>query len=372
MRPAALVGTAILMTMIFYPVIGMSKQPALTKIGPTLHHPWGMDFLSEDTILVTERRGNLFQINLNTHSSDQISNVPEVYHKGQGGLLDVLVEGDWIYLCYSALLVGGSSTAIARARLDPNRLTLIDRTTIFKANQPHWSGHHFGCRLAIPQTGDQAGYLFASLGDRGDRKNAQDPAVHAGSIIRIHVDGRIPVDNPKIDGWLPEIWSIGHRNPQGIAIHPDTGDVWSHEHGPRGGDEINKISGDAFSGGINYGWPKVSHGREYATGLPVSEHTSLSGFADPQWVWDPSIAPSGMAFYPQYATMFTDLQGHLLIGSLKFKQLLLVRVANGALIDEQVLMERTIGRIRDVAVAPDGSILLLNDEAAGAMWRISR
>ena len=119
MRPAALVGTAILMTMIFYPVIGMSKQPALTKIGPTLHHPWGMDFLSEDTILVTERRGNLFQINLNTHSSDQISNVPEVYHKGQGGLLDVLVEGDWIYLCYSALLVGGSSTAIARARLDP-------------------------------------------------------------------------------------------------------------------------------------------------------------------------------------------------------------------------------------------------------------
>lgn len=371
-RRAAHVGAALIMAMIVYPVVGMGEQPALTKIGPTLHHPWGMDFLDEDTILVTERRGNLFQINLNTTSADQIGNVPEVYHKRQGGLLDVLVEGDWIYLCYSALLVDGSSTAIARARLDPNRLTLIDRTTIFTANQPKWSGHHFGCRLAIPQAGHHAGYLFASLGDRGDRKNAQDPTVHAGSIIRIHPDGRIPIDNPKIDSWLPEIWSIGHRNPQGMAIHPQTGDVWSHEHGPRGGDEINKIAGDAFSGGINYGWPNVSHGREYATGLPVSEHTSLPGFADPEWVWDPSIAPSGMVFYPQFANMFTDLQGQLLVGSLKLKQLLLLRMANGALINEQVLMDHTIGRVRDVAVAPDGSILLLNDEARGALWRISR
>ena len=367
MKRATLLSVALFLGIAVHPVSGIADQPAITKIGPTLHHPWGMDFLNDDTILVTERRGNLFRINLATGNAHQIGNMPDVYHKRQGGLLDVLVDGEWIYLCYSAVLDGGSSTAIDRARLNTQRRNLINRTTIFTANRPTRSGHHFGCRMAIPQTGQHAGYLFASLGDRGDRNNAQDAAVHAGSMIRIHPDGRIPTDNPKFDNWLPEIWSIGHRNPQGMAIHPDTGDIWTHEHGPRGGDEINRIIG-----GRNYGWPTVSHGREYATGRQVSKHKSLAGYVDPEWVWDPSIAPSGLAFYPYDAAMFPDFQGHILVGSLKFRQLYLVRLANGTPVDEQIVMDRTIGRVRDVTIAPDGRILLLSDEAKGGLYSISR
>lgn len=371
-KRATLLSVALFLGLAVHPVSATADQPTLSKIGPALHHPWGMDFLNDDAILVTERRGNLFRINLATGNAHQIGNIPDVYHKRQGGLLDVLVDGEWIYLCYSAVLDSGSSTAIDRARLDTQSRNLIDRTTIFTANDPTRSGHHFGCRMAIPRTGQQAGYLFASLGDRGDRNNAQDAAVHAGSMIRLHPDGRVPDDNPKRDGWAPEIWSVGHRNPQGMAVHPDSGDIWTHEHGPRGGDEINRITGEPFAGGKNYGWPTVSHGREYATGRQVSKHETRAGYVDPLWVWDPSIAPSGMAFYPQDATMFADMQGHLLVGSLKFRQLWLVRLSDGTPRDEQVVMDRAIGRVRDVAIAPDGSILLLNDEASGGVWRISR
>ena len=323
-KRATLLSVALFLGIAVHPVSATADQPTLSKIGPALHHPWGMDFLNDDAILVTERRGNLFRINLATGNAHQIGNMPDVYHKRQGGLLDVLVDGEWIYLCYSAVLDSGSSTAIDRARLDTQSRNLIDRTTIFTANDPTRSGHHFGCRMAIPRTGQQAGYLFASLGDRGDRNNAQDAAVHAGSMIRLHPDGRVPDDNPKRDGWAPEIWSVGHRNPQGMAVHPDSGDIWTHEHGPRGGDEINRITGEPFAGGKNYGWPTVSHGREYATGRQVSKHETRAGYVDPLWVWDPSIAPSGMAFYPQDATMFADMQGHLLVGSLKFRQLCFV------------------------------------------------
>ena len=326
-----------------------------------------MDFLGNDAMLVSERRGNLFQINLATGSARQIGNIPAVYHNRQGGLLDVLVDGEWVYLCYSAVLTGGSATAIDRARLDADGKNLTNRMTIFTANHPTRSGHHFGCRMAIPRVGSQAGYLFASLGDRGKRDNAQDPGHHAGSIIRLHPDGRIPADNPKIDSWAPEIWSIGHRNPQGMTVNPQNGNIWAHEHGPRGGDEINRITG-----GENYGWPTVSHGREYATGMRVSKHKSLAGYVDPEWVWDPSIAPSGMAFYPHDGIMFPQMQGHLLVGSLKFRQLWLLRMANGTPMDEQIVMDRAIGRVRDVAIAPDGSILLLNDEANGGLYRISQ
>ena len=367
MKRAALIGVALFVSACASITLASANEPAISKIGPALHHPWGMDFLRDDELLVTERRGNLLQINLTTGNAHQIGNVPDVYHKRQGGLLDVMVHKDWVYLCYSAVLSGGSSTAIDRARLDADSKNLTDRTTIFTANNPSRSGHHFGCRMAIPRTGSQAGYLFASLGDRGDRDNAQDPAHHAGSIIRLHPDGRVPDDNPKRDGWAPEIWSIGHRNPQGMTTDPVAGTIWTHEHGPRGGDEINHIIS-----GKNYGWPTVSHGREYATGVRVSKHESLSGYVDPEWIWDPSIAPSGLAFYPYDATMFPAFQGQLLVGSLKFRQLYLVRMANGTPVDEQIVMDRAIGRVRDVTVAPDGSILLLNDEVTGGVWRISQ
>jgi len=366
-KRAALMGMALFVSTCASFTLASANEPAISKIGPALHHPWGMDFLRDDELLVTERRGNLLQINLSTGNTHKIGNVPDVYHKRQGGLLDVMVHEDWVYLCYSAVLAGGSSTAIDRARLDADSKNLTDRTTLFSSNYPTSSGHHFGCRMVIPRTGSQAGYLFVSIGDRGDRDNAQNPAHHAGSIIRLHPDGRVPDDNPKHDGWAPELWSTGHRNPQGMTTDSVTGTIWTHEHGPRGGDEINHIVG-----GRNYGWPTVSHGREYATGMRVSKYKSLAGYVDPEWVWDPSIAPSGLAFYPHDAVMFPAFQGHLLVGSLKFRQLWLVRLANGAPINEQIVMDRAIGRVRDVAVAPDGSILLLSDEAKGGLYSISR
>jgi glucose/arabinose dehydrogenase len=246
---------------------------------------------------------------------------------------------------------------------------LIKRLTIFESNKPSWSGYHFGCRLEITN-----GQLYASLGERGNRYNSQDPSSHAGSIIRINFDGSVPNDNPKLDGWAPENFSIGHRNPQGMKLNPETQEIWSHEHGPKGGDEINII----FSGN-NYGWPVVSHGFEYGTEDKVSEHDSLPGFNDPEWVWIPSIAPSGMDFYPVASnekTMFPDLQGNLLVGSLKFRRLYSISIHEDGLPEsESILIDGTLGRIRDVAVAKDGSILILNDESSlskpgGGLYRI--
>ncbi|MEK9936662.1 MAG: PQQ-dependent sugar dehydrogenase, partial [Rhodobiaceae bacterium] len=210
-------------------------------------------------------------------------------------------------------------------------------------------------------------------------------------IIRLTPDGDAHPGNPHVNdkgkaGWAPEIFSIGHRNPQGLAMHPMTGEMWSHEHGPRGGDEIN-ILRPAIDAGANYGWPAVSHGREYATSLRVSRHHSLPGFVDPVWVWVPSIAPSGMAFYPDEARgdgseamspapMFPEWRGHLLVGSLKFRRLYLVEIGDDGLpASERVILDGEIGRIRDVAVGPDGpfagEVFLLSDEAQGGLWRLT-
>ena len=359
------------------PVAGAAT---VERVGPHLAHPWGMDFIGTDQVLVTVRGGGLQRVNLADGSAADITGLPLVFAHRQGGMLDVMVDGPHIYLCYSADLGGKSSTAIDRARLEGD--ALVERETIFTGNNPARSGHHFGCRLQVA-----GGYLFASIGDRGDRENAQDPVVHAGSILRLNPDGTVPDDNPhaagQADGWAPELYSIGHRNPQGMAVHPETGEIWTHEHGPRGGDEIN-----IPQKGGNHGWPTVSHGREYATGRRVSKHDSLPGYVDPVWVWDPSIAPSGMAFYPSGNTnegnggsaagsMFPRYQGHLLVGSLKFRRLHLVMLgADGLPESEQVILDGQIGRIRDVAVVPDGpragAILLLSDEAQGGLFMLRR
>lgn len=348
---------------------------SIDRIGPPLSHPWGMDFLDHDTVLVTLRGGEMLRIDLADGHTTAITGLPDVFTRRQGGLLDVAIIDGHVYLCYAAILNGKSSTAIDRAVIEGN--ALVRRETIFTGNAPTSSGHHFGCRMHV--TG---GALYASLGDRGDRDNAQDPATHAGSLIRINLDGTIPFDNPKIAGWAPEIFTIGHRNPQGMAMHPRTGDIWTHEHGPRGGDEIN-ITRLAQDAGANYGWPTVSHGREYATGLRVSKHSSLPNYVDPVWVWDPSIAPSGMAFYPDAddnndaGAMFPEFQGHLLVGSLKFRRLYLVELGQDGLpVSERVIIDGQIGRIRDVAVAPHGpfagAILLLSDEVEGGLYLIRR
>ena len=355
------------------PVAGAAT---IERVGPRLAHPWGMDFIGTDQVLVTVRGGGLQRVNLADGSAADITGLPKVFARRQGGMLDVLVDGPHVYLCYSADLGGKSSTAIDRARLEGD--ALVERETIFTGNNPARSGHHFGCRLQVA-----GGYLFASIGDRGDRDNAQDPLAHAGSILRLNPDGTVPNDNPhaaeQADGWAPELYSIGHRNPQGMAVHPQTGEIWAHEHGPRGGDEIN-----IPQKGGNHGWPTVSHGREYATGRRVSKHDSLPGYVDPVWVWDPSIAPSGMAFYPDAedtndtGKMFPEFQGHLLVGSLKFRRLYLVELdgESGLPTSERVILDGQIGRIRDVAVAPHGphagAILLLSDEAQGGLYLMRR
>jgi len=349
---------------------------SIERIGPPMAQPWGMEFLDHDTVLVTLRGGTLMRIDLGDGTATQISGVPDVFNRRQGGLLDVAMIDGHVYLCYAALINGKSATAIDRALIIGD--ALVGRQTIFTGNNPARSGHHFGCRMQV--TG---GMIYASLGDRGARENAQDPASHAGSLIRINLDGSVPQGNPKPDGWAPEIFTIGHRNPQGMALHPRTGDIWTHEHGPRGGDEIN-ITRPARDGGANYGWPAVSHGREYATGMRVSRHESLPGYVAPVWVWDPSIAPSGMAFYPDAddtndtGKMFPEFQGHLLVGSLKFRRLYLVELDDetGLPVAERVILDGQIGRIRDVAVAPHGphagAILLLSDEAQGGLYLMKR
>ena len=366
------------------------QQMTLERVGPTLAHPWGLEFLTSDTVLVTTRGGALWKIGLADGAATRITGTPEVFARRQGGLLDVATIDGHVYLCYSAVLPGGSATAIDRAVIAGDRL--VRRRTIFTGNEATKSGHHFGCRLHVTGTA-----LWASLGDRGERENGQDPSTHAASIIRLTPDGAPHPDNPHFTdegkaGWAPEIFSIGHRNPQGLAMHPMTGDIWAHEHGPRGGDEIN-ILRPARDAGANYGWPAVSHGREYATGLRVSRHDSLPGFVDPVWVWTPSIAPSGMAFYPGNsagdmvpapmfpAPMFPDWRGHLLVGSLKFRRLYLVEIGDDGLpASERVILDGGIGdggigRIRDVAVGPDGpfagAVFLLSDEAQGGLWRLA-
>ena len=375
---AALTAAALSVCAIFihaiFPATISAQTLTVERVGPPLAHPWGMEFLTSDSLLVTTRGGGLWKIGLSDGGATEITGTPEVYHRRQGGLLDVAAIDGHVYLCYSAVLAGGSATAIDRAVIEGDRL--VRRRTVFTGNEATRSGHHFGCRLHVTGTA-----LWATLGDRGARENGQDPSTHAASVIRLTPDGAPHPGNPKTEGWAPEIFSIGHRNPQGMAMHPATGEIWTHEHGPRGGDEINILRPEADAG-ANYGWPTVSHGREYATGMRVSRHDSLAGYVDPAWVWIPSIAPSGMAFYPDDAAgdngaggMFPDFRGHLLVGSLKFRRLYLVELGpDGRPAAERVILDGQIGRIRDVAVAPEGphagQIMLLSDESRGGLWRL--
>lgn len=357
---------ALLFVMLIASIKSLVAQPLIERIGEPLSHPWGMDFLSDSHMLVTTREGDLYQMSLATGDTNQIAGVPEVAHWGQGGLLDIAVAGEDIFLCYAKLLPEGASTAIDKARLSDNKL--VGRMTIFVSNKPNQQAHHFGCRLAI-----DGQHIYATIGDRGMRYDAQNPTNHNGSVVRLTNKGKAGDDNPKNAGWLEELFTIGHRNPQGLAIHPETNALWLHEHGPQGGDEINILKA-----GKNYGWPVVSFGKEYGTDTPVSPFTTHPDMADPIWVWVPSIAPSGMAFYPKDAPMFPKLQGQLLIGSLKFKSLYQVKLGQKGLpVFEQRLLEGTLGRIRDVAVSPQGAIYILNDandrtKPTGGLYRLSQ
>lgn len=336
----------------------------VTTLVEGLEHPWGMAFLPDNRLLVTERPGRLRLIENNQLHPQPITGLPEIVASGQGGLLDVVLHPDyqnngWIYFSFSAGGRAGIGTEVARARLNGMRLTDVE--TIFQVAKKSQGGQHFGSRLVF----DKKGYLFITVGERGDRERAQDLADHAGSVIRLHDDGRVPKDNPFVGrrDAKPEIFSYGHRNPQGMALNPVSGEVWTHEHGPQGGDEINIIAS-----GKNYGWPVITHGVNYVLGTKIGEGTHKAGMEQPLYYWDPSIAPSGMAFYT--GDKFPQWRHNLFVGALKFQLLVRLQLDNNKVVKEERLLTGQYGRIRDVRNGPDGYLYLLTDERNGKLLRI--
>ncbi len=336
------------------------------KVTDGLEHPWGMAFLPNGDMLITERPGSLRLLAGGALDPNPISGVPKVFAYGQGGLLDVatdpaFADNNFIYLSYAGIDEDGrSSTRVARGRLLDGELA--DFEVIFRSNSASGSGAHWGSRLAF----DPAGDLYITLGDRGNKDQAQNLARHAGSVARIKPDGSVPDDNPFIgqSGVRPEIYSYGHRNPQGMAVHPETGRVWTQEHGPRGGDEVNLIEA-----GANYGWPAISWGINYS-GEPIGAGLrEQDGMAQPVHFWDPSIAPSGMTFYSGDA--FPEWQGDLFVGALKFQLIARLEMDGDKVVAEERLLQGELGRIRDVRSGPDGFLYILTDDPNGGLYRIT-
>ncbi len=354
------------------PALAQALRPQVLSQG--LEHPWALAFLPSGRMLVTERPGRLRLVEADGRVGPPIRGVPEVAASGQGGLLDVMLDGDFarnrlLYLCFAEPGLGGNSTALARARLAEDEQSLQELRVIFSQKPKVSSRLHFGCRLAESRPRGLAdGALFLALGERYTRsEDAQRLDNHHGKLVRILKDGSVPADNPLVQraGALPEIWSWGHRNPQGLATAPD-GTLWLHEHGPQGGDEINLPQP-----GRNYGWPVVSFGEKYGGG-PVGEGVqSKPGMEPPLHHWTPSIAPSGMAFLSseRYGPQW---RGHLFVGSLKFGQLRRLELSQpfgGQVLREHVLLEG-VGRVRDVRQGPDGLLYLLTDSPQGRLIRL--
>lgn len=326
---------------------GLESTLALELISDVVKVPWGMAVLPSGDLLVTERSGAFYRIKT-TGESQTISGVPPVWAKGQGGLLDVAVHPEfsrepWVYFSYSKPMAGGSHTVIARAKLKGN--SLDNWSDLYVGKNPTRKKQHFGSRLIL-----QDGYLFFSVGDRGARDlNPQDLSRDGGKIYRLHDDGRIPADNPFVDtgNAMPAIWSYGHRNPQGMVLDKNTGTLWAHEHGPRGGDELNLVKP-----GANYGWPLATFGINY-WGTRITNKTALEGMASPAWHWTPSIAPSGMTVVD--GSRYPSLGDGLLIGSLKFGELHF-RPAGPSVVAPMRVVVNDLGRVRSLTAGPDGTV----------------
>ncbi len=339
----------------------------LRRLATGLDHPWSLAFLPDGRMLITERPGRMrFVAPDGAVDPRPLSGLPKIWARGEGGLMDVALHPDFpdnrlVYFSYAARdASGGVGTQVARARLNDHALENLE--VIFSSNGRTRGGRHFGSRLLF----DGKGHLFVTVGDRGDRSLPQDLRSDAGKVIRILEDGSPPPDNPFVGrpDARPEIYTYGHRNPQGIALHPATGEVWIHEHGPQGGDEVNLLRP-----GANYGWPVITYGREYVTGLPIGEGTAKEGMEQPLWYWVPSIAPSGMTFYT--GDRLAGWTGDLFVGALRAQTLVRLEVTGSAVISEERLLKEQIGRIRDVRQGPDGRLYLLTDAADGALWTIS-
>ena len=334
-------------------------------VAENLLNPWGIAFLPGGDILITERPGNLRIIRNGKLSPFPLAGLPEINERGQGGLMGITLhpsfnENRWIYLAYAGKGRGGYGTEVIRATLEADKLE--DITSIFRALPKSRGGRHFGSRLVFKTDGT----LFISLGDRGNRPSAQKLNDHRGSLIRVNDDGSLPPDNPFVKqiGVRPEIYSYGHRNIQGMTLNPSTGDLWTHEHGPQGGDELNIVKP-----GLNYGWPVITYGVNYGIGTKIGESTRKDGMEQPIHKWIPSIAPSGMAFYT--GDQFPKWRGDLFLGSLKFGLLVRLEVdEKNRIVGEEHMLNGRYGRIRDVVQGPDGFIYLLTDERDGQLLRL--
>ena len=313
-------------------------------------------------MLITQRSGRLWRLNAEGETAE-ITGVPEVLAGGQGGLLDIVLHPEyprngWLYLSHSVSTSSGGATAVSKARLAGNRL--VDTERIFTANNGGRTTRHFGSRLAF----DDDGFLYVTLGDRGEDARAQNTADHAGSTLRLLADGSVPEDNPFASGpsGAAEIYSWGHRNAQGMVFDPVTGRIWLNEHGAKGGDEVNIVRK-----GANYGWPVISYGTHYS-GAEIGVGTSAPGMVQPELYWDPSIAPSGMEVYTGDA--FPGWRGDLFVGALRGQHLRRLVRTEGEIVSQEVLLEGVIGRIRDVGQGPDGLLYILTDERDGGLYRL--
>lgn len=341
----------------------------VSVVSAGLEHPWSVAFLPDGRYLVSERPGRLRLIGADGRLAPQpVAGVPAVAAVGQGGLLDVVLhpqfaDNGWVYLSYAGPGEGGSGTEVARGRLvTDSRGARLDNLQVIYRQQPKSSGRvHFGSRLVF----DGAGFLYITQGDRGEMERAQRLDDLAGKLVRLHDDGRIPVDNPWAGqaGARPEIFSFGHRSMQGAALHPATGELWTHEHGPQGGDEIN-----IARRGRNYGWPIITYGVNYGIGTKIGVGTQRDGLEQPLHQWTPSIAPSGMAFYT--GERFPGWRGNLFVGALKFQMLVRLELDGARVVREERLLTSREGRIRDVRQGPDGLLYLLTDAPDGKLLRI--
>lgn len=342
------------------------KNIRVLKVARGLENPWSVAFLPDGRFLVTERPGRLNIIDKG--KVIPVSGVPEVKNQGQGGLLDVVIhpayaENGWIYLTYSKPNGNGeTATALARGRLQGN--TLVDVKDLFVQNRYSQPGRHYGSRLAWTNDGK----LLMSIGDRGaDPPRAQDLSDHAGTLLRLNDDGSVPQDNPFAgnDKILDEIYAYGLRNIQGLAVNPATGEIWVTDHGPRGGDELNRIEG-----GKNYGWPIVTRGLDYGTEGPFPDAVArrAEGITPPFYEFLPTLAPSGLALVT--APQFPAWQGNVLAGGLRSERIRRVVFDKNEVLHEEELLLGKVGRIRDVRQGPDGNIYVLNDDSEGALYRI--
>jgi glucose/arabinose dehydrogenase len=364
----AALGTASL-ALGFAPSAG-AQAARVATVARGLDHPWGMAFLPsfarDGRVLVTERSGRMRLLDTRNGTGSVLEGLPPVDARGQGGLLDVVLhpqfaDNAWVYWSYAEPdALGGNSTAVARGRLDGTRLR--DVQVVFRQAPKFASTYHFGSRLVFARDGR----LFVTLGDRNARRDdAQVLSNHHGKIVRIEADGSVPRDNPFVGqaDARPEIWSLGHRNVQGAALHPATGELWTHEHGPQGGDEVN-----VAEAGRNYGWPVITYGAEYGSGRKIGEGTHRAGMEQPLTYWVPSIAPSGMAFVT--GNRYPGWQGSLVVGALRGQLLVRLQLEGRKVVRQERLLTGLGERIRDVRQGPDGWLYLLTDSDDGRLLRL--